>query len=56
MFVILINFDFFVVVIIVRQKKVDLNFRADDGWLFGEFKGKSGIFPASFTIKLSDLE
>ncbi|RNA38129.1 intersectin-1 isoform X7 [Brachionus plicatilis] len=35
---------------------VDLNFRADDGWLFGEFKGKSGIFPASFTIKLSDLE
>ena len=34
---------------------VDLSVKADEGWLFGECKGRSGVFPAGFTAKLSDL-
>ncbi|CAF0787535.1 unnamed protein product [Brachionus calyciflorus] len=35
---------------------VDLSYKTDEGWLFGELKGKNGVFPASFTAKLSDLD
>lgn len=34
---------------------VDLSMKADEGWLFGECRGRSGVFPAGFTAKLSDL-
>ena len=34
---------------------VDLSMRADEGWLYGECRGRSGVFPAGFTAKLSDL-
>lgn len=35
---------------------VDPGVKTDEGWLFGECKGKTGVFPATFTAKLSDLQ
>ena len=35
---------------------VDPTMRADEGWLWGELRGRTGVFPAGFTTKLSDLE
>lgn len=35
---------------------VDLTFKTDEGWLYGELQGRIGVFPADFTAKLTDLE
>jgi len=35
---------------------VDLSVNTDEGWLYGECQGRIGVFPAAFTVKLSDLQ
>lgn len=35
---------------------VDLSIKTDEGWVWGEYNGRTGVFPASFAVKLSDLE
>ena len=34
---------------------VDLTVKTDDGWLWGECQGRTGVFPADYTTKLTDL-
>ena len=47
----LINIEFFLL-----KLKVDLSVKTDEGWLWGECQGRIGVFPAGFTVKISDLE
>lgn len=35
---------------------VDLTVKTDEGWVWGECNGRTGVFPASFAMKLSDFE
>lgn len=36
--------------------KVDLSIKTDEGWVWGECQGRTGVFPVSFAVKFSDLE
>jgi len=33
---------------------VDLSVNTDEGWLYGECQGRIGVFPAAFTVKVSN--
>ena len=35
---------------------VNPTIKTDDGWMWGECQGRVGVFPAAFTVRLSDLE
>lgn len=35
---------------------VDMSVKTDDGWLWGECQGRTGVFPAGYADKLTDLE
>jgi hypothetical protein len=35
---------------------VDMGIKTDDGWLWGECQGRTGVFPAGYADKLTDLE
>lgn len=34
---------------------VNLSVKTDEGWMHGECNGRSGVFPASFTLKANEL-
>lgn len=34
---------------------VDATFKTDEGWLWGECQGRTGVFPAGFAVKMNDL-
>ncbi len=42
--------------IIINILKVDHSVKSDEGWSWGECKGRQGLFPTGFTEKISDLE
>ncbi len=35
---------------------VDLSIKTDEGWMWGECQGRTGVFPAAFTVKLNELD
>ncbi len=35
---------------------VDQSVKTDEGWIWGESQGRTGVFPSAFATKLSDLE
>jgi len=35
---------------------VDSSKQTDEGWLWGECQGRTGVFPAGYATKLTDIE
>jgi len=35
---------------------VNLSIKTDEGWMHGDCNGRSGVFPASFTVKVNELD